>query len=237
MPDPTATPLTYERDGVVKVSGLLSHEDVAAVREALVRYTEQLLPTLPEADYVLEADGKTVRNFWRLDKHDSFFREIAQRASLRDLLRPLLHGEPVLLSVETFNKPSRIGSGVPPHQDNAYFCLAPPDALTVWIAIDPVTAENGPVSHVVGSYHEGIRPHTPSGVSGNSMGLAEPLGDHEAITPTLSSGDALIHHAETIHYSGPNNSDAARCVLLMVFRAAHCAIDPTLKQVYEHAQR
>ncbi len=37
-------------------------------------------------------------------------------------------GAPVLAGVATFQKAARIGSGVPYHQGNAYFCQAPPDA-------------------------------------------------------------------------------------------------------------
>ena len=54
----------------------------------------------------------------------------------------MVHGEPVSMGVETFNKPAKVGSGVPPHQDNAYFCLTPPDALTIWIALDAATMES-----------------------------------------------------------------------------------------------
>ncbi len=223
---------TYEQHGVVKVEGLLSSDDVVAVREALARYTEELVPSLPESDYVLEADGSTVRNLWRMETHDPFFAALGQRSTIRELLSPLLHGEPVLIGVETFNKPSRVGSGVPPHQDNAYFCMTPPDVLTVWIAIDAVTEDNGPVTYWPGSHKDGMRPHVKSGVSGNSMGLAEPLGEHEAYAPLLAPGDALIHHSETIHYSSPNNSDFSRCGLLLVFRGAHCEVDKALKAAY-----
>ena len=33
-------------------------------------------------------------------------------------------------------KPS--ASPTPPHQDNYYFCLKPPDVVTLWVALDPV---------------------------------------------------------------------------------------------------
>jgi hypothetical protein len=61
-----------------------------------------------------------------MDRHDPFFDTLAQREEILALVRELVHGEPVLMAVETFNKPARVGSGVPPHQDNAYFCQSPP---------------------------------------------------------------------------------------------------------------
>jgi ectoine hydroxylase-related dioxygenase (phytanoyl-CoA dioxygenase family) len=79
----------------------------------------------------------------------------------------------LLVGVETFNKPARVGSGVPYHQDNAYFCQTPPDMLTIWIAMDAVTMANGPVYYVRGSQKTGMLPTKLSGVKGNSIGLAE----------------------------------------------------------------
>ncbi len=39
--------------------------------------------------------------------------------------RPVCGG-PQQAAVETFNKPARVGSGVPRHQDKACFCQMPP---------------------------------------------------------------------------------------------------------------
>src|SRR5262249_22466719 len=132
--------------------------------------------------------------------------------------------------------PAKIGSPVPPHQDNAYFCQAPPDMLTVWIAIDAVTEENGPVMYLPGSHKLGLLPHKPSGVTGNSMGLAQLPKAAEPYVCLIDAGDALIHHCETVHFSAPNKSSRARCGLLMVFRGAHTQTDPALKAAYDKAR-
>ena len=42
-----------------------------------------------------------------------------------------------------FNKPPGTNNVTPPHQDNYYFCLAPSNVVTVWMALDDVDAENG----------------------------------------------------------------------------------------------
>jgi ectoine hydroxylase-related dioxygenase (phytanoyl-CoA dioxygenase family) len=146
----------------------------------------------------------------------------------------LVNGEPVLAAIETFNKPARIGSGVPYHQDNAYFCRTPPDMLTVWVAMDAATLDNGPVYYVKGSHIQGVLPTKKSGVAGNSMGMATepnvPLS--EQFCGTLQPGDALIHHCQTIHHSAPNKSDQSRLGLLLVFYGAHTQVDPQLQAAY-----
>jgi phytanoyl-CoA hydroxylase len=225
----------YARDGVVRVRRFLSAADVAAVRAALDRYFRDVAPTLPPSDVTFEADGVAVRNLWRMEKHDPFFAALAARPAIRSFVGRLVHGEPVLAAVEVFNKPARVGSGVPPHQDNAYFCQSPPDMLTVWIAIDAATDANGPIFYVRGSHLE-LLPHKASGVTGNSMGLAAGFDKSDPFIGTLDPGDALVHHCQTIHFSSPNRTDHPRCGLLMVFRGNHTQDDPRLRAAYDAAR-
>jgi ectoine hydroxylase-related dioxygenase (phytanoyl-CoA dioxygenase family) len=172
-----------------------------------------------------------------MHQYDSYFDELRQDPDTLALIGELVHGEPVSMGVETFNKPARTGSAVPPHQDNAYFCQSPPDMLTLWIALDPATVENGAVYYTPGSQHE-LLPHTPSGVTGNSIGLAQPpeLGSVEEFCATLEPGDALIHHCQIIHRSEANTTEQSRCGLLMVYRGAHTETDMSLKEDYEKAR-
>jgi phytanoyl-CoA hydroxylase len=227
----------YERDGCIRVSAFVDAGLLTDVRRQLERYVRDVAPALPPGDRIFEADGATVRNLWRMQQHDPFFADLAARPAVIDLVAQLVRGEPVLMAVETFNKPARVGSGVPPHQDNAYFCQAPPDVLTIWIAIDAATEANGPIFYLKGSQRV-MHPHRPSGVAGNSMGLAKmPIhAEADVFRGTLDPGDALIHHCQTIHWSAPNKSDRPRCGLLIVFRAAHTRHDPALKAAYDAAR-
>lgn len=230
--DIEALAASYERDGVVRIRQFFAAADVAEIRAALDRYFRDVAPNLPESDVTFEADGVAVRNLWRMEQHDPFFAALAARPGIRNLVAKLVHGEPVLAAVEVFNKPARVGSGVPPHQDNAYFCQAPPDMLTIWVAIDAATEENGPIFYIRGSQGE-LLPHKPSGVRGNSMGLAASFDKSDPFVGTLDPGDALVHHCQTIHYSSANKTDHPRCGLLMVFRGGHTADDPKLKAAYD----
>lgn len=227
----------YERDGVILHRGFLSADEVAAVRTELDRYIRDDLAAQPVDARTFEKDEKTVRNLWRLEKYNPWFLALGEREDIKALIAPLVHGEPLLVGVETFNKPARIGSGVPYHQDNAYFCQTPPDMLTVWIAIDAVTEANGPVFFVKGSQKAGMLPTRPSGVRGNSIGLAEtpttPLS--EQFCGLLEPGDATIHQCETIHHSAPNTTDQSRLGLLLVYRGKHTQTDPRLKEAYAAA--
>ena len=226
----------YTRDGVVRVRRLFNGSEIDELRRRIDEYSARV-DTLPEGDYVLESDGSSVRNTWRMEQHDLFFAEVGRQQRLTNIVGPLVNGRAVLQGVETFRKPARVGSPVPYHQDNAYFCQRPADMLTLWIAIDAATLENGPVYYVRGSHRDGLRPHQPSGVAGNSMGIVDapdvPLA--EQFCGTLESGDALIHHCEAIHHSAANESEHARCGLLLVYRGAHTETDADLHRAYTAA--
>lgn len=226
----------YRRDGVVRIRALLAPAQIEETRAALARYIRDIVPGMPPGDVTWEADGRSVRNLWRMEQHDPYFRNLAEQPALRRLVGTLVNGDPVLAAVETFNKPARTGSGVPAHQDNAYFCQTPPDMLTVWIAIDPATVANGAIYYVPGS-HTAMLPHRPSGVRGNSIGIADPPDPAatDEFCGTLEAGDALIHHSQTIHRSEPNTTDWPRCGLLLVYRGAHTQDDPTLRTAYQEA--
>ncbi|MGI9428616.1 MAG: phytanoyl-CoA dioxygenase family protein, partial [Bythopirellula sp.] len=107
----------------------------------------------------------------------------------------------------------------------------------VWIAIDSVTVDNGAVYFVRGSHREGTLPTRQSGVTGNSIGLAEEptVPKSEQFCATLDPGDATIHHCNVIHHSGPNKTDQARLGVLLVYRGSHTKTDPQLHATYTEA--
>ena len=93
-------------------------ELVQGIRGELERCIRDELASKPIDLCTLEVDDSTVRNLW-LERHNDFFRTLADRPDMASLIAKLVHGEPMLRGIETFNKPARIGSGVPCHQHNA----------------------------------------------------------------------------------------------------------------------
>lgn len=227
----------YETDGCVRVRGFFSPEEITAIKGELDRYIRDVLPKVAEGDRTFEADGKNVRNLWRLERYDPYFKELGNRPAILEKVSSILNGEAELVAVETFNKPSKVGSGVPHHQDNAYFCREPADMLTIWVAVDAATMENGPIYYVKGSHKEGMLTHVASGVKGNSMFIKDPpkVDASREFCGTLNPGDALIHHCETIHYSARNESPKSRCGLLFVYRGKHTGTNADLKAAYQAA--
>lgn len=237
IPENNKIELIYRLDGIVRIRNFFSAKIITEIRTELERYILEDLPSKPIDARTMEADGETIRNLWRLELYNEYFKKLGENNEIKELVAKLVEGDPVLVGVETFNKPARIGSGVPYHQDNAYFCQTPPDMLTLWIAIDQVTVENGSVYFIKGSHKLGMLATKLSGVAGNSIGLAKlpdvPISDQ--FCATLNPGDATFHHCEIIHYSDPNQTDNSRLGLLFVYRGSHTQTDQQLKTAYTKA--
>lgn len=124
----------------------------------------------------------------------------------------------------------------PPHQDNYYFNLAPPNVLTMWLALDVVDDENGCLRYVPGSHLKGKRPHSLGKVLGFSQGInnfSQEDEDHE-VKIHLQPGDLTIHHGWTIHRAFPNQSSTRpRRAFAMVFKGESCVRDETAFAEYQ----
>ena len=60
----------YCDHGYIRVRGFFKPEEVCEIREVIDRYVRHRLDALPDSDKVLENDGKSVRNLWRMEEHD-----------------------------------------------------------------------------------------------------------------------------------------------------------------------
>src|SRR5258708_4318141 len=82
----------YRRDGVVRVKGFLSPDVVADLKRRLEEFVREVVPRMAEGDRTFEPDGKTVRNIWRIDQYDPYFRELAYRPETIEFISALVNG-------------------------------------------------------------------------------------------------------------------------------------------------
>lgn len=220
---------SYDQHGFVIVRQLLKHTDFAELRENLDRYVGDVVPTLPDADafYQDRTRPETLKQLQRMGV-DAYFRDYLQHAAWTALAEALV-GEPVTADQpEWFNKPPGTNHVTPPHQDNYYFCLAPSNVVTIWMALDDVDAENGCLRYVAGSHLRGFRAHGKSKILGFSQGIIDYTPDdftREVAIP-LQPGDVVAHHGMTIHRADANISATRhRRSFAIVFKGESCQRD------------
>lgn len=227
----------YDRDGFVTVRQLLPPEEFAELTRELERYIQTVVPTLPDthAFYVDKSRPETLKQMQNMDV-DPFMRQYASNPRW-NALAELLVGEPVSCDgPEWFNKPPGEEAPTPPHQDNYYFCLKPPNVITLWMAMDRVDTLNGCVRYIAGSHHRGVRSHGRSSVLGFSQGITDYSDADRAaeVVTDLYPGDIIAHHGNTVHRADPNrSSDRHRRAFAMVFRGVSCQRDEEAFERYQ----
>ena len=232
---------SYDQHGFVIVRQLLDDTDFAELRENLDRYVRDVVPKLPDADafYHDRRKPETLKQMQRMG-HDPYFRENSQHPKWTALAQALV-GEPVSADQpEWFNKPPGTNHVTPPHQDNYYFCLAPSNVVTIWMALDNVDAENGCLRYVVGSHLRGFRAHAKSKILGFSQGITDYTPDdftREVAVP-LRPGDVVAHHGMTIHRADANMSTTRhRRSFAIVFKGESCQRDEAAYARYLNSAR
>ena len=100
------------------------------------------------------------------------------------------------------------GGPIPKHQDNFYFNLRIPCALTCYIALSHQDMNTGALQYIVGS-HAKVIDHSFSDNPGFSSFIQDSCGDLAQIrnltifSPTYEAGDVTIHHPNNIHFANP----------------------------------
>ena len=108
--------------------------------------------------HTLAAEEKQdyVRKISHFVDYDARLRAIAQHPRMLAMVTDLIGEAPALYESKALLKPPMIGREKPWHQDHAYWNL-PLDSkvVTVWIALDAATTENGCLFVIPGSHREG----------------------------------------------------------------------------------
>jgi phytanoyl-CoA hydroxylase len=228
---------TFDSDGFVIVRQFATDDELEELTTNLDRDIREVVPGLPDSSAFYQDAGRpeTLKQMQHMGV-DPFFEAYPTRARWTELAASLV-GEGVKgQEPEWFNKPPGTEHPTPPHQDNFYFCLKPPNVLTLWLALDPVDEENGCLRYVRGSHARGILPHGPTEVLGFSQSVSDYGPDEEALEEPifLEPGDLVVHHGETIHRAEPNRSATRhRRAFAMVFRGTSCSRDESAFQRYQ----
>lgn len=226
----------FDRDGYVCLRGFLDPQEVRWVSERMDRFIREVVPTLPpeEAFYEIKGDKSTLKQLQKPDSTDPVFRAFFEGPRFTNLAELLLGGPVVRKPLQWFNKPARVGSPTPPHQDGYYFMIEPNEALTMWLALDDVDTTNGCVRYIPGSHRTGMRPHTRTQVIGFSQGITDygPEDHRQEFIATAKPGDLLAHHSLTVHRADANRSDRPRRALGQVFFSASAKSDPKKIEQY-----
>ncbi|USQ86434.1 phytanoyl-CoA dioxygenase family protein [Streptomyces phaeoluteigriseus] len=155
-----------------------------------------------------------------LIRNDAFWARLVSDRRLVDIAEFFLGPDVACFTAHYICKPPYNGQPVLWHQDGAYWSLSPMEALTVWLAVDESTTENGCLRMIPGSHELPL--HKPSLrteednmlFSASDENLVREWADKRGIVEIeLQPGDVSIHHPHLLHCSEANTSAKRRCGL------------------------
>jgi len=219
----------FQRDGFLVVESFLSGDEVRHVRQAIERVcTERVAMTRDDAIFNLEKVGDNPLDTTAPAVEAGRFRKITGAAfhvpavrdvftskkmldCMEDIMGPDLHYH----SSKVMFKSAGGGAPKPWHQDAAYWKQFLPNQITVWIAIDDATEQNGCVWAVPGSHKLGLIPHVKA-----ELQVEESRIDLKKAAPVpVRAGGLLIFHSLVLHMSKKNESNQPRWAII-------CDYDP-----------
>jgi len=205
----------YHADGFVIPDYRLSEDVLAAIRDNHSR----LIRAHPE-----------FRDFCpNLLAYDLAFLNQARDPEILDMVAQLIGEDIILWGGHLFCKPAGDGQAVPWHQDGHYWPIRPLATVSVWVALDDSTAENGCLRVVPGSHAD--RRHYPhEQVDGTNLALDRALvqgsfDEAAARDVVLEAGQMSLHDVYLLHGSEPNHSDRRRAGLALRYMPATSLFD------------
>jgi ectoine hydroxylase-related dioxygenase (phytanoyl-CoA dioxygenase family) len=208
----------YHRDGYVILKGLLSKDEVVALRQKAKSDREMDQHSFKRDD----GTGAEVRlSLWN-HPGDGIYGMIARSHKVVDSVEQLLEDEAYHYHSKMIMKEAKVGGAWAWHQDYGYWYengVLFPDLCSVYIAVDAATIENGCLQVIKASHKLGRVNHVLSGdqAGANMERVEEAKKRLEHVYVELDEGDAVFFHGNTLHRSDKNESEKPRWAMICCY--------------------
>lgn len=234
---------SYRDNGFIVLEGFLTPEETEYWRENTQEAVDQRLATLQSAtngtvsgvsDSVAELEANRLKSNADPDGYYSqVFTQCLKLAETHAGMHELMHNPQLgkLLATlagvdgiriwhdQALFKPP-FGNPTGWHLDNPYWSFSSPNAISLWVALDDATKDNGCLYYVPGSHKTATYKNVPIGK--NQGDLFKVYPEWRKINPVpcaAPAGSAVIHNGLTAHGAGANMTNKPR-------RAMTCAYMP-----------
>ena len=215
----------YAREGFVIARGFFDAAEIDLLRRAAKEDRALDEHSFGRAD----GEGGTVRlSLWN-HPGDGIYGMFARCERMVRSAEKLLGGEVYHYHSKMIMKDARVGGAWTWHQDYGYWYnngVLFPNLVSVSIAVDPSTRENGCLQVIPRSQELGRIEHVLSGdQAGADMERVNAvLGRLPLVHCEMAPGDAVFFHANLLHRSDMNRSEHPRWSMICCYNAA--ANDP-----------
>jgi len=232
----------YQINGYLHVSGILSEQEIVQEEPVYTQFINGLIPGVKNDLSDIDGEvGKPMDSYAAVSVmlpsryNPSWQGNIFELRALH--IAQQLEGDDMRMDYDRLiaKKPNRPDAVFHWHQDKNYCSkhgallatLDDPRAVTVSLALDDTTAENGCISYIPGSHKDQlVRQHYPVVKTGDTdkdrLFIVTKTEINEKIEPVVSvpvrRGDVTIHGDFVVHGSGGNHTNGWRRNYILGFR-------------------
>jgi ectoine hydroxylase-related dioxygenase (phytanoyl-CoA dioxygenase family) len=150
--------------------------------------------------------------------------EFLLSAEVLDLVEPIIGPDIVLWSSHFICKDPYTGRATPWHEDSAFWegrVSSYDNIVTVWLALDRSTRENGCMRVIPGTHLNGFSHYVDVDQRSNTFGRAiDHVDEARATYFELEPGACSLHDARIVHGASANRSPFRRCGYTMRYLPA-----------------
>jgi ectoine hydroxylase-related dioxygenase (phytanoyl-CoA dioxygenase family) len=200
---------TFDRDGVVRIRGLISADWIARLRDAV----EAVMASPAEFSRDLAEEGREAGRFFNeifVSRRNDELRAFIEDSPIAEAAGRVMRSHRVrFFNDQLLVKEPGTSAETLWHQDLPYFPCDGEQVCSVWVGLDPVRQETGAMSFVKGSHRAGALYAPRNFGTGESYSLdgydgpvpdiaTDPVG-FPTLCYDLEPGDVTIHHGLTLH--------------------------------------
>jgi len=210
----------YHRDGFVLVERLFNAREVAAMIAAVEEGERVASSIFAPSD----SGGKPSRLALWFELGDDIWAAASTCPRVVNNVRILMGEEIAFFHGKVMLKEAHTGGAWEWHQDYGYWYeqgYAFPRLMSVFVALDAATRENGCLQVLRGSHKLGRLNHTRVGTQtgADPSRIREIEQLFERVHCEMPPGSALFFHCNLLHASAPNESDHHRRAFIMCYNA------------------
>jgi Phytanoyl-CoA dioxygenase (PhyH) len=212
----------YERNGFVLVNTMFDKEEI----RLLLRSAKEDRALDEHSFQRSDGEGGQVRlSLWN-HPGEGIYGMFARCRRIVDACEQILDDEVYHYQSKMIMKDARVGGAWTWHQDYGYWYqngVLFPDLVSVFVAVDPSTKENGCLQVIQGSHRLGRIDHVLSGQqAGADVDRVQHVIDRLPLVHVeMDPGDALFFHPNLLHRSDRNASDRPRWSMICCYNARH----------------
>jgi phytanoyl-CoA hydroxylase len=215
---------SYRREGYLVIEDVLGPEvmgQLRAVTDGFVDESRRANSSDNVFDFEAADDSgeHQLRRIKSPERQAEIYRQVIGAEPVLNCVRDLIGDNVRFWSGKLNLKRPFGGQAVEWHQDWAFGPATNDDLLTVGIALDDATTENGCLLMIPGSHRGLVLDHWRDD---DFIGAVtdEKFDSSNAVPVEVKSGGITVHHIRTLHASAPNRSRQRRRLLLYTYAAA-----------------